>query len=66
MRTTPGALRQFASREHKAAKFCLRMVARNVTAAVKRKFSKSAADHQDLAESVETLFVEGYHNVECR
>jgi hypothetical protein len=62
MTPTPGSLRQFAAKERKAIRFCWRMVARNTVAAVKRKFSKSATDHEDQAESVEQFIQEGYHN----
>jgi len=66
MTPTPGALRHFVTSENKAVRFCWRMAARDTIRAVKRKFSKSAADHQDQAETVTEFLIGGYHNVECR
>lgn len=60
--TTPGMLRQFAQQERRGAEVCRSIAHRAIPRLLKIYFSKSAADHEEQAESVEEFLNGDYHN----
>lgn len=61
MIATPGNMTHFATHEHKAARFCIRLSMRKIAAFL--RMSKSANEHETIAASVEEYIQERIHNV---
>lgn len=60
MLATPGNMTHFATHEHKAARFCVRLSMRKIAAFL--RMSKSANDHLKVAYSVEEYIEERINN----
>lgn len=60
MIATPGNMHQFASHERKEVRFCWRQARKRIAAFL--RFSKSANEHQQIADSVEEFLTGEYHN----
>lgn len=60
MLATPGNMTHFATHEHKAARFCIRLSMRKIAAFL--RMQHNANDHLKVAYSVEEYIEERFNN----